>query len=130
PSAPVTQTWRLVVKSFSTPVAGVAAPVVSVNVVADSDGDGIPDEWETRYGFNSANALDANLDNDEDGMKNWQEYIAGTDPRNAASYLKVNQLVVSGAALISFEAVSNKTYTVQFNDSVSPATWSKLADVV
>ena len=75
-------------------------------------------------------AADALLDTDGDGMKNWQEYVAGTDPTNAQSYLKVDQLTVNGPASVRFQAVSNKTYTVQFKDSVTAAAWQKLSDVV
>ena len=46
----------------------------------DGDGDGIPDGWESLYGFNPNDPADAGQDFDGDGMTNSQEYIAGTDP--------------------------------------------------
>jgi len=53
---------------------------------ADSDGDGLPDAWETQYGFdplddgilNPANGPTG--DPDGDGATNLQEYQAGTNP--------------------------------------------------
>ncbi len=53
----------------------------------DSDGDGLPDVWEVTY-FNN---LDQNGsgDPDEDGWNNLQEYVAGTSPIVAASYLNI-----------------------------------------
>src|SRR5436190_8381861 len=46
----------------------------------DSDGDGMPDEWERRYGLNPSDPSDANLDKDHDGYTNVEEYLNGTDP--------------------------------------------------
>jgi hypothetical protein len=48
----------------------------------DSDRDGMPDEWETSNGLFPKNQLDANLDPDNDGLTNLQEYQKGTDPHN------------------------------------------------
>lgn len=51
----------------------------------DSDGDGMPDEWEIRYGLNPANSGDAGSDADSDGLSNLNEYLAGTDPTDSDS---------------------------------------------
>ncbi len=48
---------------------------------ADSDGDGLPDSWETRYSLNPASPADAALDADGDGLNNLAEYTADTDPQ-------------------------------------------------
>ena len=49
-------------------------------VVLDADGDGLPDEWERKFGLNPADASDANADTDGDGFTNAEEFAAGTDP--------------------------------------------------
>jgi pectate lyase len=46
----------------------------------DSDGDGMPDDWERRFGLNPFDPSDANLDKDQDGYTNIEEYLNGTDP--------------------------------------------------
>jgi len=48
-------------------------------VVLDADGDGMPDEWERKYGLNP-NIADANEDKDGDAFTNLEEYQAKTDP--------------------------------------------------
>jgi hypothetical protein len=49
------------------------------NYVADSDGDGLPDAYETANGLDPQNANDANADLDGDGRSNIDEFLEGTD---------------------------------------------------
>lgn len=48
-----------------------------VKLIADSDNDTLPDDWETANGLNPY-SNDANLDKDSDGLSNLQEYQKGT----------------------------------------------------
>jgi len=49
-------------------------------VVLDADGDGLPDEWERKYGLSPSNPGDADEDADGDGFTNAEEYAAQTSP--------------------------------------------------
>lgn len=51
----------------------------------DADGDGIPDEWEVRYGLDPNNPDDASNDADGDGLSNLDEFLSLTDPTNVDS---------------------------------------------
>jgi RHS repeat-associated protein len=46
----------------------------------DTDGDQMPDGWETLYGLNPNDPGDANQDPDNDGLTNLEEYNHNTDP--------------------------------------------------
>jgi hypothetical protein len=119
------------ITAIATNVAGQApvSAVATLSVLKDSDHDGLPDLWEAaRPGFATNNAADALLDPDGDGMSNAAEYIAGTDYTNRNSVLRVQ--MTNGIGRIQVSAVTNRTYSVQFKDSVDPAVpWNKLGDI-
>lgn len=46
----------------------------------DSDGDGIPNKWEKKYGLNPKDASDANQDLNGDGYTNIEAYFNNIDP--------------------------------------------------
>ncbi len=48
----------------------------------DSDNDGMPDDWEKKYGLNFTDPKDALLDFDQDNLTNLEEYLNNTDPTN------------------------------------------------
>ncbi len=54
----------------------------------DSDGDGMPDEWEKRYGLDPRDASNASKDKDSDGYTNIEEYLNGIDPTEFVDYTK------------------------------------------
>jgi methionine-rich copper-binding protein CopC len=59
----------------ATEAAQSAAPAVT-----DTDHDGMPDDWETFFGLNPTDPLDATGDPDGDGLTNLQEFQANSHP--------------------------------------------------
>jgi hypothetical protein len=91
----------------------------AVNLWIDSDGDGIPDNWMMQYfGHATGQASDLSLaqdDADGDGMSNLAEYLAGTNPKDAHSYLSITGIGVGGTngVQIRWGSASNKLYSLQ-----------------
>lgn len=55
----------------------------------DSDGDGIPNAWEKKYGLNPKDASDANKDLNGDGYTNIEKYFNGIDPAQKVDWTKI-----------------------------------------
>ncbi len=71
-------------------------PSVSFTLILDSDADGMPDDWEIKYGLNPFDPSDANQDLDGDGLTNLQEYQLGTDPTDYYNGVLPQLTIVSG----------------------------------
>ncbi|HWB03129.1 MAG TPA: hypothetical protein VG796_08910 [Verrucomicrobiales bacterium] len=96
----------------------------------DADSDGLPDAWEIANGFDKDDPADASSDADSDSASNLQEYIAGTDPRSAASLLKaVGSVQGDGSVKITFDAVAGKSYRVEASESLTGGTWVTVGTV-
>jgi hypothetical protein len=124
---------RVFATNWASSATGVQAPPsagVTITVLADADRDGMADTWETNYfgavntTNNSANALQ---DPDNDGMINRDEYIAGTNPTNALSVLKL--FTANTNTALQFVAQTNISYSVQYRSTISSTNWTTVTNV-
>jgi hypothetical protein len=118
--------YQVVVLNLTSSVVSEAAWLTIEN---DSDADGMGDPWELAHGFNPYHGGDADTDADQDGMSNLNEYLAGTDPRDSRSGLKIEGIVASDGVTLWFTAVSNRTYAIEASDALHLSRWTRLIKV-
>jgi hypothetical protein len=92
-----------------------AAPTaggLSSQTSQDMDGDGLPDTWEMAN-HTDPFVADGLLDPDGDGFSNYEEWLAGTDPYDGASYLKIEAKHTADPGIIlRFDAVADRSYSI------------------
>ena len=85
--------------------------------IVDNDLDGIADSWEVAHGLNTNKFNDAELDPDQDGMSNYAEFRAGTDPKLASSSFKLKleeDSIGTGQPFeLRWNSIANRWYTVR-----------------
>jgi subtilisin family serine protease len=101
--------------------------------IVDTDGDSLPDWWE-REEFATLAQVSA-TDSDGDGISNQDEYLAGTDPANAASKLGFSATARGSGAgandfILTLPTVAGRSYRVEWSDSLSSGTWITLGGIV
>ena len=87
----------------------------AVNLWLDSDRDGMPDGWEMAEESDPGNPEDAQEDKDGDGVSNLAEYLAGTDPWDPQSYLRIGSVAAGdgvGGVELRWGSVASRLYTV------------------
>ena len=101
----------------------------------DSDNDGLPDYLEDSVPDNEFWPEDysnpKNPDTDQDGVGDYQEYVAGTDARNGGSIFKITDAIPSGTGLtLWWSSVPGREYTVQLCPDLIEGSWSNIHTVV
>jgi len=89
---------------------------VNLNVVAraDTNANGLPDDWEAWFGISGP----AN-DDDGDHLSNAAEYWANTNPTNAASALRIISVSRNGSGhlALTWQSVGGTRYRVAYSDA-------------
>ena len=79
----------------------------------DSDGDGIPDAWELHY-FGDLETADAASDFSGNGFLDYHAYLAGTDPTDPVSALRIESKaeLTDGTLRIQWQSVADRYYNI------------------
>ena len=93
---------------------------ILLNPNLDADSDGIPNGWEQQYGLDPFDPSDAVRDDDGDGFSNLQEYLAGTNPKDVNSRLRILAINPQGDDVrIRWTTGRGRTNAVQASDGTA-----------
>jgi len=120
PGGPCLRNWELSV--------GGTGDLLATDMAGDSDGDGLPDWWETAFFLTRTNAV-RSRDSDMDRLSNWEEFVAGTDPTNRASVFKITAVgYQEGAGVeVVWTSASNRLYTLERTADLISGTYTVAA---
>lgn len=99
---------------------------VTVVREADTDTDGLPDDWEQFYFSSLTNA--ASGDFDFDGASNEAEFLADTDPTRATSVFHVTYQRAAQQSELRWSNLPSRRFEIQFSDNL--ITWQTLTNPV
>lgn len=81
-------------------------------------------DWMAAHGLAAGQE---HVDTDGDGLDNWSEWVAGTDPTNRNSVLRVEAVVPALSGFrVRWQSVTNRNYSVQRAATLSPSAFLTL----
>jgi hypothetical protein len=105
-------------------VSPASDPVSATTWGADGNNDGLPDSWQQENWGKEINWPLVNSDSDGDGASNLSEFLAGTDPTDARSVLKVGISARERGVYLEWPTTPGSYYQLQVTSDFN--TWINL----
>ena len=115
-------------------IAGKTVSIYQDAAHPDTNGDGLSDDWQIHYflSVDSPNAVPS-LDYDHDGLTNFQEYLAGTDPTDPLSALTITGFEMNWATQtfqLIFPTRVEHDYQIQRTSDLTNPDWKGFSNAV
>jgi len=103
-------------------------PPVVRRLHPDSDNDGLPDAWELENFGNLDRTGSGNFDSDN--LTDREEYIVGSNPKDAASGFPALAVESTGETFrVTFPTIAGRVYTVMGRASLTSDQWTPVTNV-
>jgi len=124
---------HIITATATDPVGNTSPFSAGVTVTGtDSVGDGLPNAWRAAWfggaGTTTNSQSCATCDPDRDGLNNLQEFLAGTNPTNATSVLRLAVAIDGVNATLSFQSANGIAYRLDSREVLGSGSWSVLAE--
>ena len=97
----------------------------------DTDGDRLLDSWELEY-FEDINATDGLINSDSDEQSDYNEFLAGSDPKDGSQYFRIieERYLSDTRYYLKFttsDAIANRRYKIRYTDDLLSSNWAELS---
>ncbi len=100
----------------------------------DHVGDGIPDGWRRQYFGGDGTTTNAMScvggDPDHDGVSNYYEYIADTNPTNSLTFFKIQSVTIASALKVYFQSSASRKYSLYSSTNLISGVWTPVANQI
>jgi hypothetical protein len=115
-----THSFKLAYKFSSGERSGLSEAARGTTWGSDEALDGLPDDWQSGYwGSDTDKWPDPKADSDGDGATNLEEFLAGTNPLDAASVLRTSISATPQGSFLHWNAQPGFIYQVQSKAELS-----------
>jgi len=114
--------------SWSRPVTSANGTVNVASASFDSDGNGLPDWWEEHF-FGRPTGAVASADPDGDGLTTVHEFMAGTDPLDPVSGMRIDFLRRDATEIrMGFRTIEGRSYRIEYSEDLE--IWNTLGSEI
>jgi len=120
-----THSYRLAYELNSGMISPLSDAASGATWGRDRNFDGLPDDWQISFwGADSRNWPAATTDSDQDGASNRDEFLAGTNPTDRQSLLRLSIRPTIGGLLVEWNALAGSVYQLQASGDLNQ--WANL----